>query len=111
EAFPWPGNIRQLENVVQHAVLVSTGPDLRPDDLPEAVLKHDNASPKDRDSAVRAIPSLPLHGALDRAERDIIQNALVRHDYRRARTAEFLGISRVALFKKMRKYDLMSKPK
>ena len=29
EAFPWPGNIRQLENVVQQAVLVSTGPELR----------------------------------------------------------------------------------
>src|SRR5262249_43646775 len=37
EAFPWPGNIRQLENVVQHALLVSTGPDLRFEYLPEVV--------------------------------------------------------------------------
>jgi transcriptional regulator with PAS, ATPase and Fis domain len=47
EAFPWPGNIRQLENVVQQAVLVSAGLDLRIEHLPEAV----------RDHAM-----LPLHG-------------------------------------------------
>jgi DNA-binding NtrC family response regulator len=37
EALPWPGNIRQLENVVQQAVLVSAGPELRIEHLPEAV--------------------------------------------------------------------------
>jgi DNA-binding NtrC family response regulator len=96
EAFSWPGNIRQLENVVQQAVLVSAGPDLRIEHLPEAV----------REDAM-----LPLHRKLERVERDIIQTALNQHDYRRARTAKFLGLSRVALFKKMRKYQLMSKPK
>src|SRR5438132_655715 len=37
ESFPWPGNIRQLENVVQQAVLVSSGPELLPEHLPPAV--------------------------------------------------------------------------
>src|SRR4029077_2598594 len=37
EAFSWPGNIRQLENVLQHAVLVSAGPELLPEHLPPAL--------------------------------------------------------------------------
>src|SRR5262249_45344980 len=40
EAFPWPGNIRQLENVMQHAVLVSTGPELLLQHLPQPVQEH-----------------------------------------------------------------------
>src|SRR5207237_1212128 len=37
ESYHWPGNIRQLENAVQHAVLVSTGPELHLRDLPEPI--------------------------------------------------------------------------
>jgi DNA-binding NtrC family response regulator len=96
ESLPWPGNIRQLENVVQQAVLVSAGPELRIEHLPEAFREH---------------ASLPLHSKIERAERDIIETALDQHDYRRCRTAKSLGLSRVALFNKMRKYNLMSKPK
>src|SRR5207302_3764165 len=40
ESFPWPGNIRQLENVMQHAVLVSTGPELLVQHLPQPVQDH-----------------------------------------------------------------------
>jgi len=104
------GAFRQLENVVQHAVLVSTGPDLRLEHLPEAVRKHANVSPINDDSVARALPKVPLHDELERVERDMIRTALVQHSYRRARTAKSLGITRAALFKKMRKYNLMSKP-
>ena len=96
EALPWPGNIRQLENVVQQAVLISAGPELRIEHLPHAIREHG---------------MLPLHSKLERVERDIIENALNQNEYRRARTAKVLGLSRVSLFKKMRKYQLMSKPK
>src|SRR5205085_10982316 len=40
EAYPWPGNIRQLENVVQNAVLFSTGPALRLKHLPQPLQEH-----------------------------------------------------------------------
>ena len=52
EAFSWPGNIRQLENVVQQAVLVSAGPDLRIAHLPEAV-REDAKRPMHSKRAVR----------------------------------------------------------
>jgi len=59
EAFPWPGNIRQLENVVQHALLVSTGPDLRFEHLPEVVRERFCHA---RQSSDERVPS----GAMDR---------------------------------------------
>jgi DNA-binding NtrC family response regulator len=55
EAFSWPGNIRELENVMQQAVLMSAGPDLRIEHLPEIV----------REEAM-----FPLHGKLERVERE-----------------------------------------
>jgi DNA-binding NtrC family response regulator len=107
ESFPWPGNIRQLEHVVQHAVLVSAGPELRLEQLPGAVREH---APINSNSIVRALPIAPLQSEIERAERELIQAALVKHHYNRVRTAKFLGISRIALYKKLRKYDLMSIP-
>ncbi len=106
ELFPWPGNIRQLENVIQHAVLVSSGPELLVQHLPQplqdhAVLNQGQAPPAPADS---------LHQQRDLIERNVIQRALANHGYSRARAADALGISRVTLYKKMKKYGLMTTP-
>src|SRR5581483_604123 len=45
EEFPWPGNIRQLENVVQQAVLISSGSELKTHHLPPLVTARDDAGP------------------------------------------------------------------
>jgi transcriptional regulator with PAS, ATPase and Fis domain len=105
EAFPWPGNIRQLENVVQQAVLVSSGPELLLHHLPAPVQEY----------AVSAngnghVNSESLFRNRELAERTIIQRALVNSGYSRARAANTLGISRVTLYKKMKKYGLMDVP-
>jgi transcriptional regulator with PAS, ATPase and Fis domain len=103
EAFHWPGNLRQLENVLQHAVLVSTGQQLQYEHLPAAVREH----------------SVPINGheettgeslqhQRDVTERSVIQRALISNGYCRSRAATALGISRVTLYKKMKKYGLMN---
>src|SRR5262249_725903 len=94
EAFPWPGNIRQLENVAQHAWLVCTGPELRLDPLPEAVRAPADVAPINRASPVRPVPKESLHGYLNRVDRDVVRAALCQCGNQRARTARFLGISR-----------------
>jgi transcriptional regulator with PAS, ATPase and Fis domain len=103
EAFPWPGNLRQLENVVQHAVLVSSGTQLLYQHLPVAVREHvtphNGYEEHDGDS---------LQHQRDVTERSIIQRALVSNGYCRSRAATALGISRVTLYKKMKKYGLMN---
>jgi DNA-binding NtrC family response regulator len=105
EAFPWPGNIRQLENVVQQAVLVSTGPELLVQHLPQPVREHVARKPSSGSA-----PGNSLHQDREIAERITIQNALVRCRQSRVQTARLLGISTVTLFKKLKKYRLMNVP-
>lgn len=105
EMFPWPGNIRQLENVVQQAVLVSSGAELLLHHLPEPVQEY---------AALRhglgRTTGDSLAQSREAVERSVIQRTLISCGYSRARAASALGISRVTLYKKMKKYDLMAVP-
>jgi transcriptional regulator with PAS, ATPase and Fis domain len=103
EVFPWPGNIRQLENFVQQAVLLSSGPVLRFEHLPQQVRDY---SPVVR-PRVSTAPAETLVHNREVLERNIIQRALSNHGYSRSRAASALGISRVTLYKKMKKYGLL----
>jgi DNA-binding NtrC family response regulator len=104
ENFPWPGNIRQLENFVQQAVLLSSGPELLVEHLPQQLLDH---RPAYRLSEAPVHPDTLLHNR-EVLERNVIQRALEKNGYSRARAASALGISRVTLYKKMKKYGLMN---
>jgi two-component system, NtrC family, response regulator HydG len=114
QQFSWPGNIRQLENVIQQAVLVSSGTQLLVRHLP-AILRR-----KTRQARSSRVGFLPPHRAneeesLPRAlaeyraegEREVIERALLDARYSRRQAACALGISRVTLYKKMKKYGLM----
>jgi two-component system response regulator HydG len=109
-SHPWPGNLRQLENVLQAAVLVCPGPVLFPEHLPDTLrLAHD------RRAQGPAIPPVPPRGgdslSQNRAttERAVILRALAQHGYSRIDAARALGISRVTLYKKMKKYRLFER--
>jgi DNA-binding NtrC family response regulator len=117
EAFPWPGNIRQLENVIQQAVLVSEGPELLVRHLLQAMPHPPAVSPMTgndnapRENHAHTTPrSIGRVGLLREVcqlqERDSIRQALAKNGFMLARTATSLGISRCTLYKKMRKYDL-----
>src|SRR5262245_40543753 len=102
ETFPWPGNIRQLENFIQQAVLVSSGPELLLEHLPQQVRDY---RPTGREMSLKAnYDALEHHREV--VERNVIQRALASHGYYRANAARALGISRVTLYKKMKKYGL-----
>lgn len=103
--FDWPGNIRQLENVVQQAVLLSHGPELVVKNLAPIVQNRVPAA---------AGPARVTAGALEQsrqaAERVSIMRALEAANYCRTHAAAALGISRVTLYKKMRDYGLLVRP-
>jgi transcriptional regulator with PAS, ATPase and Fis domain len=103
DAFAWPGNIRQLENVVQQAVLVSNGRELLVEHLPQPIREF---VPLPTATAPAASESL-MHNR-EVIEKNFIQRALQNNGFSRARTADALGISRVTLYKKMKKYGLMA---
>jgi DNA-binding NtrC family response regulator len=107
EAFSWPGNIRQLENVVQHAVLVSTGQELLLQHLPPPILDEAAASRSEGDAGnERAAAATSLRHNRELLEHNLIQRVLADSGYSLIRTAHTLGISRVTLYKKMKKYGL-----
>jgi two-component system, NtrC family, response regulator HydG len=108
EAFPWPGNIRQLENVIQQAVLVSNGNEL----------KIHHLSPLIHARAEAPTITIPTPGGFggtlkqnrETTERANIIRALEKAGHSRTRAAQLLGVSRVTLYKKMKKYGLFTKP-
>ena len=106
EAFPWPGNIRQLENFIQQSVLVSNGSELRFEHLPQQVRDH---KPTARPALTVPNQDTLMH-TREQSERSVILRALANNNYSRARAAGSLGISRVTLYKKMKKYGLMEAP-
>jgi DNA-binding NtrC family response regulator len=102
-AFPWPGNIRQMENVIQQAVLVSTGPELLRQHLPRPVRE---CSPVPRVSVAHPGSNGSLVENRNQHERTIIELALRESRNCRSRAAHVLGISRATLYNKMKKYGI-----
>ncbi len=109
EVFPWPGNIRQLENVVQQAVLTCTGDELRLQHLPPIVHTL-RAELTVSLSVTTPGPAGSLAHNRETTERVAILRALEKVTFSRTRAAELLGVSRVTLYKKMKKYGLLGKP-
>ena len=68
-SLPFPGNVRELENVIERAVVVSHGSLIQESDLPLGLR-----------APATAAPSLPLHVAVERLERQLIENALEAND-------------------------------
>ncbi len=103
--YPWPGNIRELENTIQLAVLQCGGATLECSHLSEHIVDGE------ADHLLVRMPD-SLETSRQCAEKKSIQNALENHGHQRRATAHHLGISRVTLYKKMKKYGLLeTKPK
>lgn len=100
--YSWPGNIRELENVAERAVILCHGDRVTLDDLPPQVVQP--AAPHEADT--RRILQ-PLRTAMDEAEREIILCTLEAHGWNRQATAAMLEINRTTLFHKMKKLDLL----
>ena len=100
QSYPWPGNIRELENVIERAVLLSKGSLIDIDDLPPAIIQHrQNAK-----STNYSNQSLKM--ALAGPECAIIRAALESNNWNRQETAKALDINRTTLYKKMKRYGL-----
>lgn len=90
--YPWPGNVREMENIIEQAFIWSKGSDIiTPEHLP-IILKEDSRSSSLRDDTLAG--RLSLEKAVMEFEREIILDALKRTNYIQTHAANLLGISR-----------------
>ena len=88
--YPWPGNVRQIENVIERAVILRKAGLIQPRDLPEEI-------------AARTAP--PSARSLEETERDYIQQLLRECNGNQTQVSRILGINRRTLYRKLRKYN------
>ncbi|MHB8483169.1 MAG: sigma-54-dependent transcriptional regulator [Nitrospiria bacterium] len=102
--YPWPGNIRELENVIERAVVLSEDEVILLTDIP-AEMYQEASQPK---LAPDSSASLKLPEQIDHLEMVILKKTLEENHWNQTKTAEALGLKRSSLQYKMRKYGLLS---
>jgi DNA-binding NtrC family response regulator len=109
KAYTWPGNVRELKNHMRRAVLFCDSGIITPNDLaPQIQHAANDAPPADAMVRKRVVSGgRTLFEQVAWNEREILQRALRDNEQNRTATAEALGLSRVGLYKKMKKYGLV----
>jgi len=94
--YDYPGNVRELENIIEHAFVLCRTPEIRPSDLPREFLE----------AAERTVPSPPGRGGIKDGEIRLIREALARNRGHRGKTAAELGIHKSTLWRKMKRHNI-----
>jgi len=93
--YNWPGNIRELKNCVESAVVMCNGDEIKIEDLPNSVRL------KDEEKTI----SIPVGSTMDEAEKIIIQETLAANGGNKTKTADVLGIGRKTLHRKLEEWE------
>lgn len=110
ENYPWLGNVRELANAVEHAVIMSTGYMIFVDDLPigfqQEMIQDAAVVENNPKMAERLDKPIKLKESLKQYEKEIIERTLTIYQGNRIDTAKALGISRRALMYKLQEYSI-----
>jgi transcriptional regulator with PAS, ATPase and Fis domain len=98
--YDYPGNIRELENILEHALIICQDSIVEPRHLPLSLKAEQQPSLPAEES------TKPLTVAQQESEKERIHDVLRRHNWNRGRSARELNIDRSTLWRKMRKYNL-----
>jgi DNA-binding NtrC family response regulator len=97
QRFPWPGNVRQLRNMVERLVITCREPEIRVADLPDFLRDYDRS-----EASFKVRPGTPLK----EVEKRLIRQTLLHVTRNREAAAKALGISRRTLQYKLKEYQL-----
>ncbi|MBX6320201.1 MAG: sigma-54-dependent Fis family transcriptional regulator [Rhodospirillaceae bacterium] len=107
QAYHWPGNVRQLRNLVDWLLIMAPGDpaeEIRPDMLPPEIVGSGPVSLRALENG--EIMSLPLREARELFERRYLDAQLARFGHNVSKTADFIGMERSALHRKLRSLGL-----
>ena len=93
--YSWPGNIRQLKNCMESAVVMCSSDTITLNDLPPTIKSESSANSM----------QIPFGVTLDEAEKIIIQQTLAQNQGNKSKTAEVLGLGRKTLHRKLDEYE------
>jgi DNA-binding NtrC family response regulator len=105
-AYSWPGNVRSLENTIERAVLLTPGPLVTAEDLPERVREAaPEAAEAKSGTMAKALPvdGIDLRAAVEQYENDLITQALERTGRNKNRAAQLLGLNRTTLVEMLKR--------
>ena len=93
--FDYPGNVRELENILEHALIVSKDDIILPQHLPGYLRKQKE-------------PAKTAHPNRQSGEKEQILAMLEKHNWHKGNTAQALGVNRSTLWRKMKRHRLIS---
>ena len=96
-AFDWPGNVRQLRNCIESAVVMSEGPVIKLEDLPPGIAQSSHVQSKTAPGSI----AIPAGSTMAQAEKIIIQETLAHNGGNKSKTADMLAIGRKTLHRKL----------
>jgi len=102
QAHRWPGNVRELRNVIERAMILETTREILPSSLPDFAVE----SRLQHGPTLTVAPEESLDLALDRLERELIQNVLEQNNFNLTRAAERLKLSRHSLRYRMQRLNM-----
>ena len=111
ENYSWPGNVRQLRNVIERMVVLADGDRLTIADIPDEITNVEATAPTVATIAPipatsNAAPTEKNANSLADAEKNAILNALEKSGYNKTKAAERLGISRRTLHRKLKEWSI-----
>ena len=112
ENYKWPGNVRQLKNVITRVLIISSSQVIKVEEIQIALSIEDNfystenENNKKRDSILSEFEDMPFQDAREEFEKQFLQKAFEKYNYNLTRTAKALGIYPSSLSVKIKKHKI-----
>ena len=110
--YPWPGNIRELRNVIRTSLALSDNNIICVADLPKEIANPGDLAMEDEEQTISVQEGIgeSLYTPLESAERETILHEIEKNRWNMTLTAKKLHMSRSTLYRKLKKYDIPVTP-